>query len=72
MTDRNLNVVLSTSQITDLIYAWEDYREDFRRKAIEAQNGFGLDVEYWESRANDIEGSLQIVQSAVRATIGHG
>lgn len=49
MTDINLDLALSKSQISDLVNALEDHRDDFLRKAVEAQNGFGLDPEYWES-----------------------
>lgn len=69
MTDSNLNLELNRSQISDLVNALEDHRDDFKRKAVEAQNGFGLDSAYWESRATDIEATLQIVVDASRANI---
>ena len=69
MTDTNLDLALSKSQISDLVNALEDHRDDFLRKAAEAQNGFGLEPEYWESRARDIEATLLRVRSAIKLSI---
>jgi len=70
MTDINLDLALSKSQISDLVNALEDHRDDFLRKAVEAQNGFGLDPEYWKSRAGEIDATLLTLRSAIRMSIG--
>ncbi len=55
MEVRTLLLELSDDQLADLNDALEDYRDYFKAQAQEASMGFGLDAEYWESRANEIQ-----------------
>lgn len=64
MEVRTLLLELSDDQLADLNDALEDYRDYFKAQAQEASMGFGLDAEYWESRANEIQGLREMLLKA--------
>ncbi len=56
MPRRHLDVSFSHDEFEDLNNALEDHRDGFKKMAMEAENGFGLEPAYWTGRAEQVEG----------------
>ncbi len=61
MRRKHLDVSVSHDEFEDLNNALEDHRDGFKRMAEEAANGFGLEPEYWEGRAAEVEGLRETI-----------
>jgi len=61
MPRRRIEVSVSHDEFEDLNNALEDHRNGFTDMAEEASNGLGLEPEYWEGRANEVQSLLEKV-----------
>lgn len=64
MPKQILHLELTKDQVADLMNALEDHRDDFRTKSKEAARGFGLDIAYWNSRAEEVQQLLELVMTS--------
>ncbi|GEM_PF-2043412 len=61
MRRKHIDVSVSHDEFEDLNNALEDHRDGFKQMAEEAANGFGLEPEYWEGRAAEVEGLREMI-----------